>query len=245
MSASLLASAASAGTLSVNWATENYLGDSGTFHEGVSVSSTSPSKSYNGQGGAYSVTASGYTQNGTFIAWCLDLLDSVSIPGFYNNVYDQLSLGDGAFSDNELGAIREAALVKYFNHNYSKVVDSETGAAFQLGLWEIVYEAPGAASSLLTGNFKASDSDPTPPNQIDWANSFLAALTAPGESELEEGGQTFSLIFWDSDGVRQDLVSGFITSLTVGDVPLPAAGWLLGGGLLGLFGYGRMRKQTA
>jgi len=230
------AASASAASLAVNWAPGNLKGP-------VDVTVVSPARSYAGTMGPFQVTASGYSQNGTFLAWCLDLFDYVTPGTTYNNKYTQLFPGQGAFTEVgwELGPTREAALVKYFNWNASKVIDAASAVAFQLGLWEIVNEAPGSATSVSTGsgNFFSDIANST----VTLANTFLAAL-GMGLSPLEQSGKTHTLIFWDSAGYYQDLVSATIVDRAVPDVPLPAAIWLLGGGLISLFGFGRMRNKA-
>jgi hypothetical protein len=151
------------------------------------------------------------TTNTTLLAYCIDILTNL-IPADFNLFDPADRIADGIQG-------------LYTNH-YASVVDQTTSAAFQLAIWEIVYEesgvyglGAGAFSSLTTGLI------------ADTANSWLANL------EFETAG--YNLAFWDGangDGPdSQDLV-------TATPVPVPAAAGLLLLALGGLAAVGRRRR---
>lgn len=102
-------------------------------------------------------------------------------------------------------------------------VGEPTVTAMQIALWEITTETLGGAYNLGTGTWQAANAT---------AAGWLATLndntnTVVGASRL------FALT---RAGVQDQLVQV---------VPIPAAAWLLGSGLLGLFGLARRKKAAA
>jgi hypothetical protein len=160
--------------------------------------------------GAFRLTGSdGF---GNFIAFCVELEDFLTLPEEYEVPAD-------LFTGATLGALNDLYSVAY-----DSVVDSETAAAFQVAIWDIVYDDGTSVTDGAAAGFSiVNDLDDS---VAETANAYLAAVagyTGPAE---------FNLTFFESaDG--QDLVSGV--------VPLPAAGFML---LAGLGGFAAMRRKS-
>jgi len=209
----------------------------------ITLSAQNASDLFNG-GGSAAVTISnaGTTQkvraggfrvtDGTsnFIAWCLDLATRISLPSTYTVTDTPFSQTAGAFSTSV-----QQNLQRLFNTVYSTVNlnDNAQSGGFQLAAWEVIYEGkPGL--SVLNGDFKWTAGST---GARDFANQYLAAMSGP---ETMQYRLTFFESGVDSKGKQysQNLVS-------VAPIPLPAAAWLLGAGLIGLVAVGRRRREDA
>lgn len=191
---------------------------------------TSPVRSGNFRAGEIEMIADGTT---TFIAWCLDIADNLLLSG----KYDPKTIGGGEqiFEPNDLDSPdnRTSIIQEYFDQNLHKVSDGTRAAAFQLGLWEIVYETYANIGDTTSGILRSTTAGVTA-----LANAFL------GDIGGTDSGYSYNLTFLDAfdPEKNQDLVTATLPDGFVGQVPLPAAGWLLGAGLFGLFGAGRLKK---
>lgn len=202
---------------------------------------------------------------GSFTAWCLDLYDYVS-DGLYEKIEPPFTPNQPFAGDNLSEAInsvvtgattRLAAIQKYFDWNYSSVDTANEAAAFQLGLWEIVFEATDAVGDILTGDIWVADSygkmgDANTPGTIgNLVKGYLLNLSKVGSAD-----DKYDLTFWDASGLpgsngeydrgSQELVSAVLDpNYAPPTVPIPATIWLLGVGVLGLFGFGRAKSRIA
>jgi len=164
-----------------------------------------------------------------FVAWCLDLATSLSLPSKYTVTDTPFRNTTGTFS-----ASVQQRLQKLFNTSYSTLdINSNTQAAgFQLALWEIVDE-DRSGLSLNNGTLRYAGGSNA---ARDAANRFLAQLDGPVTQQYE-------LSFFESGKSKagkqlsQNLVS-------VAPIPLPAAVWLLGGGLVLMAGVARRRRKA-
>lgn len=164
-----------------------------------------------------------------FIAWCLDIATNLSLPSDYNTTSTPFSASIGAFSATVTSNIQ-----KLFDTTYSTLdLDSnKQSGAFQLALWEILYETSGTFD-LTSGTFYQSRTGTAQDHAESLANGYLAGLNGPVT-------QRYRLTFWESvagdNGKRsQNLVS-------VEPVPLPAAAWMLIAGIGALAGARRFGR---
>lgn len=161
------------------------------------------------------------------VAWCLDITRNLNVDKLYTTTATPFQNTTGAIAAGTLANIK-----KLFETSYSTLdlTNNSQSAGFQLALWEILYERSGAYD-LTNGMFSANSSRYRGAGSaIREANTLLASLTGPIV-------QNYKYTFFESQH-SQNLVS-------VSPVPLPAAGWLLGGGLIGLYGLSRRKKARS
>jgi hypothetical protein len=115
--------------------------------------------------GGFAVTIDGLPA----VAWCADIYDNISVPG---GPYTHISTPAGlpAFN-NSLGRLATVALLSGLDVTATAVGQSIMSAAFQLAVWEILYEGQGPLS-LNAGDFKATNSA----DAITQANTWLGLL---------------------------------------------------------------------
>jgi hypothetical protein len=122
-------------------------------------------------------------------------------------------------------------MVQLFSANSVTVDTATKSAAFQVALWEIVYETSGTLDAAV-GAFSATSGTA---GLIAQANTYLGNLA----------GNSAFLTFFESDGNprSQNLVTEGVRPV-VPEVPLPASGLLLVGALAGA-GALAMRRKAA
>lgn len=182
----------------------------------VNATITAPSGVGGVAAGGFKMELSGSSPTETFVAWCIDLLTHIAPQGA-SRQYD-LDRPDQV-SDDE-----EAELLRFVNKYYDLALDSAANsAAFQIGIWEIVYDYGSPTYLAGEGNFQVTSSDDAMlTTAYDWLGN------------LEGGAGNYSLTFYSRDG-SQDL-------LAATPIPLPAGVLLLGTGLGALAFTRRKRK---
>jgi len=156
---------------------------------------------------------------GEFVAFCVELSQSLNNPQDYN-------VSPNLFSASKLTDISKLFGAALMGDTMKNVFDTAAEAAgFQIALWEVVYET-GSSYDMANGSFKA------------WGAGNSAGVNAGVDAKAQEylngmaSAPTPGLLLLQNDKY-QDLV-------TV--VPLPAAGFLLAFGVAGLGFAGRRKK---
>jgi hypothetical protein len=189
---------------------------------GLSNTPTPPSP-VTGSPSTGAVSMLNLTAGGSFAAWCVDIyhwLNSSSTGSSYT-----LTQGTNFYSSSPRGAQIVTDLERLASQYLASVNTKAESGAFQLAMWEIVYENSGTYG-LGSGNFRvASASD----GARSMANTWLAGLG--------NGTPTMTLSVWASSS-SQDL------AVFTSAIPEPEIYAMLAVGL-GLLGFvGKKRRKA-
>lgn len=207
----LLPSAASAVTL-------DYLGaSSGSDKKTVNVQETTVSGGFTGDVGAWGFRMSG-TGIDEFVAWCLDMTNTLKTPWVYTATSTPWS-----FNDLSGGALDRIQAMFDANFGSVNVANGNQAAAFQTALWEVLYDDDWSLVTNTAGAEFRADGN----NDID---SLAASYLSNASSYA--GPMRYTLTFYEAALDGEQARSQSLVTATA--VPLPAAGFLLLGGLGGL-----------
>jgi len=165
--------------------------------------------------------------------------------------------GGGGNMASNMGALKAALFDKLFDQWFTNnptgwlAFTDVSAAAFQLAIWEILYDGPTSSTpgdlDIYDGNFlivKAGASA-LQKSVADLAQTLLDALSGPSTDVVTL--LAFSHQFGDGkDGGYQDLITTLDQGGTVQSTPVPPAAVLALAGLASLGGFGwRRRKQPS
>ena len=219
-------------------ATLNLNGPAAGGYKKVKV--TAPSIGYHDtrvNAGAYDMTETTPALNnvlGDFVAFCLDLAAWIGTGTGYDYKITKTPFSNSVDLISNGGLQRIQAI---FDANYSQSVavdNRTTSAAFQVALWNAVYDDDWTVTGAVGDGFNAVGKYGGVNGVITQANAYLAA------AQSYAGDKKWRLSFLESTAQPyryQNLVA-------VAPVPLPAAGFMLLGALAG-FGLLRRRRSTA
>jgi hypothetical protein len=163
----------------------------------------------------------------TFKTFCIDLSHFISTGTTYTYNLDDPNNpnADAQVFQGGLGAAKATLLSELFGKYYTSVVDNKTGAAFQIAVWDIVYDGgvPNANSP-----FKVTSTGAAETTALQWLNNL-------------DPNQGANLIVLDSVplGNHQD-------QITLAPAPEPSTLVLACIGIVGLVGVAwRRRFRTA
>lgn len=213
-----LAGAATASTLMVGAASANTLDfTSWNGYSSVDITATPEGSTGNTLSGAFEATDTNGTW-GTFIAWCLDLEGVLASNSVYSATDDPFSNSDGVSTearDRIDDFFQDIDVIAQSNATTSQ------SSAVQIALWEILYDDD---YNLGTGVFRTTGGSTSIAQEL---------LDFAKDNDL---ARTMKVTYLEAEnGARQNLV-------TISPVPLPAAGFLLLGGLGGLTLLRKRRK---
>jgi hypothetical protein len=128
----------------------------------------------------------------------------------------------------------------------SSFTGSLQSTAFQLALWELIYDGPGNLN-LTTGNFRSqSGSVSNPTTATGLAAQWLGQLSPTGSNAAAFSNQfTGYQLVGLTNGSAQDQITMLAPQPLVGSVPAPPGAVLGAIGLLALAGRARLLRRTA
>lgn len=170
----------------------------------------------------------------TFRSFCADFFQDVQLPDPANGISGEYTFTPVAFADlpDVAGnATKVAKIQELYDRFYDVATDAERGAAFQLALWEILYDPN--VNDLSSGNFTASG--PGSPSSIPLAQNWLNII---GDSTIADPAKKYTLTGLQSPTAQDQIVPGT-------PVPGPAGVVLLAIGAAGLIARRKFAKKKA
>ncbi len=160
------------------------------------------------------------TPANNFAAWCLDLAKTIAV----GDTFKETST---PYNSNALSQVQQDRVQGLFDAHFETAKsNANSAAAFQLALWEAIYDN---TFNLSKGSFAVQGVSST---ITGLAQGFLNSFTAGSQDN-------YVVSYLQNDRSKgQDIV-------TASPIPLPAAAWLLIGGLGALAAVRRRRDTEA
>ena len=168
--------------------------------------------------------------SGNFLTFCVEINQDVylgSTYGFYTGSVDTAPTpGNPIPGSSGMGASKATLLKELWARHYANITDANSGAAFQIAVWDIVYDAD---FNLNAGNFKA------------YGNTSAINLAATWLTDVNTNASAFTdpnLIAIKSDYYQDQVTFGPPVKGPPLSTPLPSAA---SGAALALVGLGLKR----
>jgi hypothetical protein len=169
--------------------------------------------------------------NGDFLTFCVEINQDVHLGGTYSfytgTVQSAPTPGNPIPGSSGMGATKAALLDELWDRHYADITDANSGAAFQVAVWDIVYDAD---FNLNSGNFKA------------YGNTAATTLAATWLTDINTNNTPYgnpNLIAIKSDCYQDQVTFGPPVLSPPPGTPLPSAASGTAVALLGL-GLGRL-----
>jgi hypothetical protein len=179
----------------------------------------------------------------TFIGVCLEIGENVQTTKLTYTIRDVADAPVTASQDGTpMGAQRAASVAKLVQLAFGGYLSNaltagaNTVLAFQMALWELSIDRSGLSYDLTTG-WQYTGAGASNTTAFGDAQSWLSQLWNDRNSNaLPQAANLFAMTRGNPQSTAQDMLV---------QTPIPAAAWLLGSGLLGLFGIARRRRTVA
>lgn len=165
---------------------------------------------------------------GPLVSFCAALPEDIA-----GQSYSFQVVSPSALPDVGPNAAKLALIDRLFDRHYGVATDADRGGAFQLALWELLYDGPGNLD-LNAGNHDVTSPDSVTAVAI--AKNWLAALETPNPADVDN----YTVYGLASPDAQDQLT---VVPNTPNQIPAPA-GVVLGLIAVGGFGLRRWRKAA-
>jgi hypothetical protein len=182
---------------------------------------------------------------GSFTTFCIDLIQDINFGGTYN--YTEMPVASapqpGAYPSGSpvtgMGSVKASELNTLFAEQFNNLTTDNALEAFQLAIWNVVYDTDASVNTGDGAFYVVSGFDPS---VISMANGYLTGATDLSHQEVF-GGTLIALV--GENGAQDQIYAQNSTqNQSASSVPAPQT-WLGGGILLGAcLLVGRKRNST-